>query len=311
MLRIAGVTAVLLLFCNVSFSQIKILSNGNIGIGTVTPGSWTDLLEIKRVKTKFWHASAYNPTPITLLFDMNQSRFYPEVNHSGYFGTTYNFWDWAYVDDIRYYVSCSQYSDLRLKKNIKDLDSSLHKVLRLHGVKYDLNIPAEGHLADDPERLNNHLGLIAQEVLEVVPEVVKEDSLGLSVDYISLIPVLIEAIKEQNKRIEELEEKIKDKDEKSAGVPTPGGINGAMLGKNRPNPFSENTTIEFYLPSVIRDATLYVYDLQGKQMKSMQVTEREYGHVTLYGNELQPGMYHYSLVADGEVIGIEKMILTD
>ena len=43
----------------------------------------------------------------------------------------------------------------------------------------------------------------------------------------------------------------------------------------------------------------------------MNVTGREHGYITIYGNELQPGIYHYSQVADGQIAGIEKMILTD
>jgi myo-inositol-hexaphosphate 3-phosphohydrolase len=81
--------------------------------------------------------------------------------------------------------------------------------------------------------------------------------------------------------------------------------------QNKPNPFSVNTEIEFYLPENVKKATLTVYDLRGKQVKSITVVEREYGSAVIYGSELQPGIYHYSLIADGEVIGIEKMILTD
>ena len=55
----------------------------------------------------------------------------------------------------------------------------------------------------------------------------------------------------------------------------------------------------------------YVYDLQGKQIKSINVTERELGTIVIKGSELQPGIYYYSLIADGNIVGTEKMILTD
>ena len=52
-------------------------------------------------------------------------------------------------------------------------------------------------------------GVLAQEVRQVLPHLVKEDDNGLlSVNYSGLIPVLIEAIKEQQKRIDELEKRI-------------------------------------------------------------------------------------------------------
>lgn len=90
-------------------------------------------------------------------------------------------------------------SDLRLKDNIIKIDHSLSKVEQLSGVSYELK--------SDPGR--TRLGLIAQEVKEILPEVVNldDDSAFYSVSYQSLIPVLIEAIKELSDRIKKLEDK--------------------------------------------------------------------------------------------------------
>jgi hypothetical protein len=166
------------------------------------------------------------------------------------------------------------------------------------------------------EDSKDEIGLIAQEVQEIVPEVVMYDSLKkeYGIRYTRLIPLLIEAIKEQDKKIKDLDDKIKanqSQEVKSAGETDPSFENIAFLGKNRPNPFNENTTIEYYLPSDIQMAIFCVYDLSGKQLKSMTVTGRESGVVTIHGSELQPGMYYYSLIADGQVIGTEQMILTN
>jgi hypothetical protein len=51
--------------------------------------------------------------------------------------------------------------------------------------------------------------------------------------------------------------------------------------------------------------------LQGKQLRSFPLAERGKGQIIIYGSELQPGIYNYSLVADGKLVGIEKMVLTD
>ena len=85
----------------------------------------------------------------------------------------------------------------------------------------------------------------------------------------------------------------------------------AVLGQNRPNPFNENTTIAYFLPSDIQNAAFYIYDMNGKQLKSMGIAERENGNITIYANELNPGMYYYSLIADGQIIGTKQMVLTD
>jgi hypothetical protein len=43
----------------------------------------------------------------------------------------------------------------------------------------------------------------------------------------------------------------------------------------------------------------------------MNLVEREHGNIVIHGSELMPGMYYYSLIADGKIIGTEKMVLTD
>ena len=85
-------------------------------------------------------------------------------------------------------------SDRRLKKNIAPLDNSLDKIMHLNGYQY--------HWTDDLEA-DLQIGLIAQEVQEVFPELVNEDQDGmLSVRYLGMIPVLLEAVKEQQKLID-------------------------------------------------------------------------------------------------------------
>ncbi len=97
-------------------------------------------------------------------------------------------------------LKLSQNSDKRLKKNISTIDHGLQKINALRGVNYKL-------LKDDTE----HVGLIAQEVEEIVPEVVSEDSSGIkSVNYGALVGVLIEAVKELSEEIEILKAKLGD-----------------------------------------------------------------------------------------------------
>lgn len=99
-------------------------------------------------------------------------------------------------------------SDERWKKNIKPLNNALQDVLRMKGVEY------EWKKDQYPEKRfpqGKQIGLIAQEVEETLPEVVSTNSDGYkSISYEKIVPVLIEAIKEQNKRIEFLEGKLKN-----------------------------------------------------------------------------------------------------
>jgi hypothetical protein len=89
------------------------------------------------------------------------------------------------------------YSDSRLKKNINPIENALDKTLKLEGVSYE-------RLESD----DKHIGLIAQKVKEVLPEVVNEDKDGyFTVSYGNIVGLLVEAIKELNAKVEKLENK--------------------------------------------------------------------------------------------------------
>ena len=95
-------------------------------------------------------------------------------------------------------TSSTTSSDARLKTDITPIDNSLNKVLNMNGVYYNWI---------DTEKYNDRhqVGLIAQEVEKIVPELVLTDDNGLkSVNYSQMVAVLIEAIKEQNSTIQNL-----------------------------------------------------------------------------------------------------------
>jgi hypothetical protein len=205
-------------------------------------------------------------------------------------------------------------SDSRVKKDIIDLPQS--KVNGLYSLKsksykFDDSKLSQFGITSDESTKREHFGFLAQDIQKVYPELVYEDSLGsLSIDYIGMIPILLESIKSLKLEVDALKSQINiDSKNKSAGIST--NLSGATLSQNVPNPFNENTTIGFFLPTTVQSALLCVYDMQGKQIKSINVTDREAGNVVIHASELQPGMYYYSLIADGNIIGTEKMILTE
>jgi hypothetical protein len=300
----------LIVICLDLNAQIKVLSDGKVGIGTINP---TVPFEVHSNANyfSFVNTGSYDAPTIVLDRYMTTPRFYPYSNHVGTIGLNSNFWQYAYIDKMYYMYSPTYYSDQKFKKNIAPITTPLDKVLKLNGVKYDLDFSSIGINSDmDMKHGKNQLGLVAQEVQKIIPEIVTSDSNGLGICYIELIPLLIEAIKEQNTKIVELEATAKNQT-KSAKVILPSNRSSATLAQNVPNPFNENTTIGFYLPATVQNAIFCIYDLQGKQLKSIKIIERENGSVTINGSELFPGMYYYSLIADGYVVGTEKMILTD
>ncbi len=93
-----------------------------------------------------------------------------------------------------------QGSDERFKKDIKTIASPLNKIINMRGVSYRWK---EHEFKEKGFSEGMHYGVLAQEVERVLPEIVKENSSGdKSVAYTEMIPVLIEAIKEQQKIIE-------------------------------------------------------------------------------------------------------------
>lgn len=88
--------------------------------------------------------------------------------------------------------SFNQISDERLKSEIQPIDNALEKVLDLQGVSFEMGGKKE-------------VGVIAQDIQKVLPEVVSEDNKGyLSVSYGNIVGVLIEAIKDLKEEIDEL-----------------------------------------------------------------------------------------------------------
>ena len=92
------------------------------------------------------------------------------------------------------------YSDIRVKDNIETIPNAIDKVKSIRGVTFTRT---------DNDDNKKYMGVIAQELLNVIPEVVSETDSGMyTVAYGNITAVLIEAIKEQQKQIDELKAKL-------------------------------------------------------------------------------------------------------
>jgi len=96
-------------------------------------------------------------------------------------------------------------SDIRLKDNIQVIQGSLDKIDGIRGVEFDWNEKSPGWARER----GHDVGVIAQEVEKVLPEVVVKRKSGyLGVDYKRLIPLLVESIKELKQEVENLKKKV-------------------------------------------------------------------------------------------------------
>jgi hypothetical protein len=110
----------------------------------------------------------------------------------------------AYVHGALYATgNITAYSDRRIKENIITLDSALDKVNALRGVYYNK--------IDDPEK-TKQIGFIAQEVNEVVPELVTyaEDVDQYGVNYGNATALLVEAVKDLTQQVKDLKAEIEE-----------------------------------------------------------------------------------------------------
>lgn len=115
-----------------------------------------------------------------------------------YSGTGANMFSVNGIGNATLAGTLTQSSDMRLKTNIRPLENSLEKVTSINGYNYNW----KPELQKDT---TNQIGFMAQEVERIFPELVSTDVNGYkSVAYQNLVPVLVEALKEQQKQIDEL-----------------------------------------------------------------------------------------------------------
>ncbi len=96
--------------------------------------------------------------------------------------------------------SCCTTSDESLKTNIQPIDNALSLVEQMNGVRFDWKDASKQALRNHP-----NIGLVAQHVQGVVPEVVNEHDGHLTVSYTPLVAVLIEAVKELSAQVKQLQ----------------------------------------------------------------------------------------------------------
>jgi hypothetical protein len=228
--------------------------------------------------------------------------------------------------------------DLKMTENITPITDALKKVMMLNGVSFNyqpdvLNDPEDTitFISTDPPK--TLIGLIAEDVEPIVPEVIKTFEDGLKgISYGNLVALLIEAIKEQEIQINALEETLAiycsnpnsnqenmgDENLKQVGQDNQDrsfnhqpDLDKPVLYQNMPNPFSEKTKIQYYLPENIVEAAIMIFDMQGTLLKTYNLMNKGNSSLEIFGSELKPGMYMYSLITDRKEIDTKKMILTN
>lgn len=220
------------------------------------------------------------------------------------------------------------YSDARLKHRVRTLEYGLDHVLQLQPVRYKYN--------DDLDEEKDYLGLIAQDVREIIPEVVAShdtdvDSTGqlvrkkmdyLGINYVALVPVLIRSVQEQQKQIEELKvknanlltrlERIEKHLELESEEPQTIRLSGkaGVLGQNYPNPATMETLISYSLAHADQRAEIRVFDQRGRLLQTIALPQKEgQGEVRLLVHDLPAATYSYSLYVGDKLADTRSLIV--
>lgn len=235
--------------------------------------------------------------------------------------------------------SWGTWSDKRFKSDIEPLTSSLEKIIQLQGVSYRYNFEFSKYTAGDISQLSQlseakaqtisgdatvaseeakRIGFIAQEVQEIVPEAVIEDENGmLSINYDEIIPLLVEAIKEQQEKISLLENKVNTVSTAALRNGNPESLStemgSSLLYNNIPNPFKERTVIPYNLDrsSAGFENQIFIYNTNGERIESYQLSNKiGLGEVSVLNKNLANGIYVYTLVSNGQVVDSKTMIVS-
>lgn len=184
--------------------------NGNrIVIGDDTPGTYTGLVMGEDDNNRGWLLWDIDNDFVALGYKADGTQYNDRITLSnGNVGikTDNPSTDLAVNGSICYTGSIGACSDLRYKRDVRTLEHALDKVTRLRGVSFDWkqNDYPEMNFPDQEQ-----IGLIAQEVKEVVPQVVSETNDGYyNVDYSKLTALLVEAVKDLKAENEELRARI-------------------------------------------------------------------------------------------------------
>jgi hypothetical protein len=184
------------------------VTNGNFGLGTSTPGSKLEVIgristtgQIATTNAEMTIGTGQNEEKRLRLQNANTNLYFYISNTTfGLYSVTSaaNRWTSDVSGNFTATGNITAYSDIRLKTNINTIENALNTLSKLRGVRYQRK-------ADRSDQI----GVIAQEVEQIVPEVVIEDSEGtLSVAYGNLVGLLIEAVKELSTKVDELEKKV-------------------------------------------------------------------------------------------------------
>ena len=201
-------------------------------------------------------------------------------------------------------------SDSTLKTNIQTLPNSLSQVLALRPVTFQWDS------AQDALMTGTHAGFTAQQMNNVIPQLVHTTNGVMSIAYTELIPYLVSAMQALTKQVDSMKnvmitccQNTGNQNSRTMNQQTVQLTDATSITLNDavPNPFAEQTTISYNVPETYSTAQLLFYDANGRNIKSLALKLGS-GQVTVFADDLTNGIYSYTLVVDGKIIDTKRMV---
>ncbi len=324
----------LLLFLSINtFAQFKINQYGRIGIGIEPHPYYKLLIKGGLCLTTYPEIPAPNTTFVEFKFKVDNGKpgaeFGTNIGKIAVWSTEAGF---NSLTASHYYIV----SDSCIKSNIVPLQNALETVLQLNSYSYQIK-------QDTVVDSKTTYGFLAQEIQNVLPDIADSAKGILVVDYLQIIPLLTEAMKEQQSEIDSIKSdttKYRTHSQFSQVIDytykfdslykvisdlknqilsccnlnqtlqlNQNGATVSLLYQNKPNPFKEKTIIEFDIKEIFDNASIMISDMQGTLKKTIAITQIGKGQIMIDGYELTAGMYLYSLIINDKEIDTKRMIL--
>jgi hypothetical protein len=293
------------------------------------------------VKGVFGYSNSEGGKGVNGYAEKSYGGFFESFDGTALYAKTYNgFYAGLFYGNV--YSSGTYYgSDKNIKKNIREVGNAMDIINQLKPKSFEFR--NDGNYAALQLPKGNHYGLLAQDLEQVLPDLVKEsphelrtvkqitairateegsslpspaeqhtETLNIkSVNYTELIPIMIKAMQEQQAIIEKQNVKIVALTQlvdqlKNNNVNTT--AEDASLAQNVPDPPVANSTIiGYHLPSGTTSAQLIFTNAAGQKVKQMQLDNS--GRVRINTSSFSAGIYFYTLSVNGKLFQTKKMVI--